>query len=95
MGNNQQCQVKGIGDVKLELEDGSVKLLKSVRFVPDLKRNLISLGTLDKNGYEYEFGKGTLRVYKNGSLKLTGKLCSGLYVLKGKTVIDESNLVDE
>lgn len=91
--NNQQCLVKGIGDVKLKLDNGTVKILKAVRFVPDLKRNLISLGTLDKDGCKYESGNGILKVFKGDSLKLTGRLCSGLYVLQGKTMTAELNLV--
>lgn len=48
MGNNQLCKIHGTGSVKLRMWDGSVKLITEVRLIPDLKRNLISLGTLDK-----------------------------------------------
>lgn len=95
MGNNQQCMVRGICNVKLQLDDGSVKLLKAIRFVPELKRNLISLGTLDSDGYHYKSENGILRVFKNDSLKLIGKLCSGLYVLQGKTLLGEVNTIEQ
>lgn len=33
------------------MKDGVVKSLSEVRHVPELRRNLISLGALDKEGY--------------------------------------------
>lgn len=95
MGNNQHCTVRGIGTVKLKLPDGLFKVLKSVRFVPDLKRSLISLGTLDGAGFTYISEKGVLKVSKGNDLKLTGKLKDGLYVLQGKTVTGESHVADD
>jgi len=40
--------VVGIGAVELRLADNTIRTLKEVRHVPDLKRNSISLGMLDK-----------------------------------------------
>lgn len=33
MGNSQQCNIKGIGSIKLEMDDGKIKTLSSVRYV--------------------------------------------------------------
>ena len=65
MGNNHTCKVLGIGDIALKLHDGKVRLLTNVRYVPGLKRNLISLGTLDELGFCYKAQHGCLHVYKN------------------------------
>ena len=46
MGNNQTCSVKGIGDITFKMYDNKLRVLTNVRYVPGLKRNLISLGTL-------------------------------------------------
>jgi hypothetical protein len=46
MGNNVACKIVGIGAVRIRMHDGTVKTLKNIRHIPDLKRNLISLGTL-------------------------------------------------
>ena len=43
LGNNQTCKVIGIGTVKIRSTDGTIRLLRNLRHVPDLKRNLISL----------------------------------------------------
>lgn len=95
MGNNQQCFVKGIGSMTLRTSDGSLKILKDVRYVPELKRNLISLGTLDKAGFSYTSENGTLNVTKDSVLKLSGQLRDGLYILKGKTVTGELNVLSK
>ena len=47
MGNNAVCKVIGMGNVSLRLHDGTIWELREVRYVPDLKRNLISLGLID------------------------------------------------
>lgn len=49
--------IKCIVSVNLKLVDGSVKILSSVRYVLGLKRNFISLGTLDKAGFNLYFWK--------------------------------------
>ncbi|GJV29336.1 retrovirus-related pol polyprotein from transposon TNT 1-94 [Tanacetum coccineum] len=51
LGDNRECKVRGIGKVRLQLKDGSSFVLHNVRYIPELKRNLISLGTLEKEGY--------------------------------------------
>ena len=53
MGNNASCKVAGIGIVHIKMFDGVVRTLGDVRHVHDLKRNLISLSTLDAKGYKY------------------------------------------
>ncbi|KAK0580490.1 hypothetical protein LWI29_002570 [Acer saccharum] len=52
MGNDNTCQTKGIGIVRLKMHDGTIRRLTDVRYVPNLKKNIISLGVLDSsNGY--------------------------------------------
>lgn len=45
MGNDEQCEIKGIGSIKLQLYDGTFKILSFVKYVLGLRRNLITLGT--------------------------------------------------
>ncbi|KAM3319479.1 putative protein isoform X1 [Capsicum chacoense] len=51
MRNNTPCKIVGIGTIIIKMFDGVVRTLGDVQYVPDLKRNLISLSTLDSNGY--------------------------------------------
>ena len=81
MGNNNTCKVMGIGNINLKLHDGKVRLLTNVRYVPSLKRNLISLGTLDELGFCYQAKNGCLNVFKDKNLILSGTKKNGLYVL--------------
>ncbi|KAL5569740.1 hypothetical protein UlMin_026315 [Ulmus minor] len=46
MGNNIPCQIVGIGNISIRMFDGLVKILSGVRHVPNLHRNLISIGSL-------------------------------------------------
>ena len=85
MGNNAVCGIKGIGTVKLSLHNGLTKTLTDVRYIPDLKRNLISLGTLDSIGLSYKASSGSLSVMKGSLIVMKGEKKNGLYVLKGRT----------
>ncbi len=51
MGDNSPCRTQGIGTIRLKMHDGAVRELTNVRYVPKLKKNLISFGTLYSNGY--------------------------------------------
>lgn len=86
LGNNMACHVVGIGSVQIQLEDGIVKTLSSVRHVPCLKRNLISLGMLDEAGYTCKTEGGNMKITRGSYVAMRGVKRSGLYVLLGKTV---------
>ncbi|KAG8501651.1 hypothetical protein CXB51_004782 [Gossypium anomalum] len=58
MGNNASCKIAGVGTIKVKMFDGVVRTLSDVRYVPELKRNLISLSTLDSKGYRYTAESG-------------------------------------
>ncbi|GKG03275.1 hypothetical protein Tco_0310911, partial [Tanacetum coccineum] len=48
--------VSGIGDVVLKTTFSTEWIPKNVRYIPSLKRKLISLGQLDNEGYHIGFG---------------------------------------
>ncbi|KAG8478014.1 hypothetical protein CXB51_027814 [Gossypium anomalum] len=87
MGNNTSCKIAGVGTIKFKMFDGVFRTLSDVRHVPELKRSLISLSTLDSKGYRYTAESGVLKISK-GSLvvmKWQRKIAK-LYVLQGSTV---------
>ena len=45
MGDDRPCNMEGIGTVQFKIFDGMVRELKEVRYVPQLKRNFISVGS--------------------------------------------------
>ena len=50
MGDDHPCKIEGMGTVRIKMEDGIVRELKEVRYVPQLKRNLIFVGILEALG---------------------------------------------
>ena len=53
MGDDSACKVAGIGSIQIKMFDGAIRTLTDVRFIPNMKRNLISLSALDDKGYKY------------------------------------------
>ncbi|KAK3036404.1 hypothetical protein RJ639_030003 [Escallonia herrerae] len=56
MGSDVACKVVGIGSIQIKMHDGIVRTLTDVRHVPELRKILIYLGTLDSNGCSYRAG---------------------------------------
>ncbi|GKB85646.1 hypothetical protein Tco_0957918 [Tanacetum coccineum] len=63
-GDNRTYTIKGTGKVKIQLHDGSSFILEDAKYVPGLRRSLISLGTLEKKGYTVKMQMGRIKVIK-------------------------------
>ena len=50
MGSGDVSYITRMGSIQLWNLDGSVRVLTDVRYVPKLKKNLISLGALESKG---------------------------------------------
>ena len=82
MGNNASCKVAGIGIVHIKMFDGVVYTLGDVKHVLNLKKNLISLSTLDAKGYKYTDEGGVLKISKGALVKMKGhQKTAMLYVM--------------
>lgn len=90
LGDDHTVKSQGQGSIRIKANGGSIRILKNVKYVPNLRRNLISTGTLDKLGYHHEGGDGKVRYHKNNATALVGRLINGLYVLDGETIMSES-----
>ncbi|KAK9215025.1 hypothetical protein WN944_007028 [Citrus x changshan-huyou] len=93
MGNDQPCRTMGIGTIRLKMFDGMVRELKEVRFVPALKKNLISVGALEAKGYKVTIEDGIIKFTHGVMVILQGVRRHNLYYLKGGTT-DEANVVE-
>ena len=71
------------------MEDGIVRELKKVRYVPQLKRNLISVGALEALGLVISIRDSVLKMIKGSMVVMKGVRWDNLYYLKGSTVIDQ------
>src|SRR4051812_49364302 len=58
--------------------------------VSGIKRNLISLSTLDSQGYKYHAEGSVLKVCMGSMILIKGSLVSGLYVLQGSVITGEA-----
>ena len=67
------------GQVKLR-SNGVELNLKNVYYVPELKRNLISVGVLGDEGYQVRFGMQQATVTKNGILQAQFSKRHGIFV---------------
>ena len=90
MGNNAMCRVIGNCTIKLKLKDGTLLMIKQVRHVPDLKKNLISLGMFDQMGYNIRLESSDLRVMNGSKTVLKGNKKNRVYVLDGEIIAGES-----
>nr|CAD40363.2 OSJNBa0093P23.9 [Oryza sativa Japonica Group] len=88
MGDDTPCEVAGIGIVQIKMFDGCISTLSDVRHIPNLKRSLISLCTLDRKGYKYSGGDGILKVTKGSLVVMKADIKSAnLYHLRGTTIL--------
>ena len=82
MGNNNECEIIGRGLVLLGLTENKEVLLRDVRHVPKLKRNLISLRILDDQGCTCIGEKRALKIERKGKIVLIRKMLDGLCMLR-------------
>ena len=56
----------GVGAIRVRMYDGVIRTLTKVKHVPKLKKNLVSLGYLEKQGYAFscQSGSGCLKISK-------------------------------
>ncbi|KAG8475009.1 hypothetical protein CXB51_031823 [Gossypium anomalum] len=91
MGNNASCKIAGVGTIKVKMFDGVVRTLSDVQHVPELKRNLISLSTLNSKGYRYTSESGVLKISKGSLVMMKGqRKTAKLYVLQVSTIIGDA-----
>ena len=72
MGNDAACKVVGIGIIKIKMFDNVVRTLGEARHVLEVKKNLISLETLDSNGYCYKSKNGLMKLSKGAMIVMKG-----------------------
>ena len=89
IGDDRPCNMEGIGTVQIKMFDGIVRELKEVRYVPQLKRNLISVGTLKTLGLVVSIRDSVLKMTKGSMVVMKGVHWNNLYYLKGSTIISQ------
>ena len=75
--------------------DGVIRTLCDVRHVLSLRKNLISLGTPDENGFKYKYVNGVMKVSKGVLTIIKGqKVVGNIYKLMGITIVGGAAIVE-
>ena len=91
MGNDASYKIVGVGTIRIKMFYGIVRTLGDWKHIPNLKKNLILLSTLDSKGYKYTCEGGALEVSKGAIIVMKGhKRIANLYVLKGTLVTGDA-----
>ena len=80
LANGATLDVVGIGEVWILLPNEFVWLLEKVRHIPDLRKNLISVGQLDDERHAILFVGDTWKVTKRATVLARGKKTNTLYM---------------
>ena len=83
LAENKALDIEGKWDVCIKTTSGNQWTLEDVRYIPGLKKNLISVGQLDSTGYATEFGKGSWNIVKGSMVVARGTKSRTLYTLQG------------
>ena len=95
MADDETLKIMGKGDIQVKLPNEIVWKLKDVRFIPSLKRNLISLGQLDQDGYCTTFTGSEWKITKEAMVIAHGKKNGTLYVTFSLEIIIVIEKLDE
>ena len=66
--------MKGFGSTSLQLESNDLLHLNDVLYVPGMKRNLVSISTLEDKGYRVTFADGNVLAWQKNSNMNTTKV---------------------
>ena len=91
LGNNKSCKIKRIVTIRIRLHNALEKVMTNVRCIPELKRNLISLGVLDDLGYTVKLEASFIKIMRGSLLVMKEAKKIGIYSLLGSTVIGTSS----
>ncbi|KAE8719078.1 hypothetical protein F3Y22_tig00109978pilonHSYRG00092 [Hibiscus syriacus] len=87
--NNSPLDTLGIGSIRLRNQDGSIRTLTSVHYVPDLMRNLISVGTLESKGLEMRAKDGIMRIISGALVIMKGiRKRNNVYYFLGSIIVE-------
>jgi hypothetical protein len=85
LGDDAPCKIVGMRKVKIKQHNGNQWLLKEVRHVLDLRKNIISIGQLESEGCISIFTDKMWKVIKGSLVIAKGEKVGTLYLCTGNT----------
>ncbi|GJT67256.1 retrovirus-related pol polyprotein from transposon TNT 1-94 [Tanacetum coccineum] len=82
LADDKTLDIAGVGDVVLKTSFGTSWTLKDVRYIPGVKKRLISVGQLDEEGYHVGFGDQQWKVTKGSLVVAHGNKRGSLYLVE-------------
>src|SRR4051812_1588583 len=89
--DGRTLSVDGIGSIRLRMGDGVIQTIRCWH-VLGIKRSLISLSTLDSQGYRYHARRGVLTVCRSSRTAMRVDLIKGQYLLHGRAIAGEATI---
>ena len=89
LGDDSQYPIEGLGEAYYKLDYGKPMKMKDVLYVPGLKKNILSISSLEKKGFRVSYIDGIVLMWTKGKTidhaVEIGFEEGGLYKLKGRT----------
>jgi len=87
MDNNDPCKTIGIGSMQIKMDDGIVRTLTNIHYVPKLMKNLVFLGAMGSKGFTCCVEGGVVQIKgKEKYVVMQGTKQENLYILQGSIV---------
>jgi hypothetical protein len=87
LGDDYQYPIKGVGEASFKLDSGKLMKIKDVLLVLGLRKNLLSISSLEEKGFRISFVDGEVLMWPKGKsfndAIVIGVQEGGLYKLKG------------
>ena len=80
MRNVTKVAIVAVRDLHLNFGRGGILILRNCLFVPSIKRNLVSVSSLVKNGYSVYFNKRVV-IKENKRFICSGQLVDDFYII--------------
>ena len=77
MVDSSTCEVTGTRTVNITSRDGKLHALEAVRYVPKARYNLISIGVLNKKGYQIQVQQSIITISQRDGVILEGEKYEG------------------
>jgi hypothetical protein len=98
LGDDYQYPIKVVGESNHKLNSGNSLKMKDVLYVPGLKKNLLSISSLEKKGFRVAFIDGEVLMWDKGETLneaiIIGNEENGLYKLKGHLEVSMTHAIE-
>jgi hypothetical protein len=98
LGDDYQYPIKGVGESNQKLNSGNSLKMKDVLYVQGLKKNLLSISALEKQGFRVAFIDGKVLMWAKGETLneaiIIGSEENGLYKLKNHSLAAMTHAIE-